>query len=150
YVVRRPSMSVELGFNKTRTVQYDQETRGIPVLDVDPGSPAERAGLRPGDRIVGINGQTLQTSAPLDETGARSRPREQAEVTVKRAGEPEPVTVHGTFRAAQPQSTEVGLARESAQQVTGSFPVLFLVVGLAVLFLRVEDPNAWLLALVFS
>src|SRR6266852_2939185 len=64
YVVRRPSASVELGFNKTRIVQYDVRTGGILVLDVVPGSPAERAGLRPGDCIVGINGQTLQTSAP--------------------------------------------------------------------------------------
>ncbi len=150
YVVRRPSASVELGFNKTRIAQYEERIHGIPVLDVVSGSPAERAGLRPGDRIVGINGQTLQTSAPLDETWARSRPGDQVEVTVERAGAPERLTLHGTFRAAQPQSSEGGLARESAQQVTGSFPVLFLVVGLAVLFLRVDDPNAWLLALVFG
>ncbi|MFQ5778569.1 MAG: GAF domain-containing protein, partial [Terriglobia bacterium] len=31
-----------------------------------------------------------------------------------------------------------------------SFPVLFLVVGLGVLFLRLEDRNAWLLALLFG
>src|SRR3989454_4040007 len=79
YVVRRPSASVELGFNKTRSVQYKGKIHGIPVLDVLPGSPAERAGLRPGDLIVGINGQTLQTSAPLDETWARSRPGDQEE-----------------------------------------------------------------------
>ncbi len=34
--------------------------------------------------------------------------------------------------------------------MTGSFPVPFLVVGLAVLFLRLEDTNAWLLALMFA
>jgi sigma-B regulation protein RsbU (phosphoserine phosphatase) len=142
---------VELGFNKTRTVQYEEKIHGIPVLDVVPGSPAERAGLRPGDHIVAINGQILQTSAPLDETWARSRPGDHVEVTVERPGEPERLTLHGIFRAAaQPQSSEGGLARESAQQVMGSFPVLFLVVGLAVLFLRVDDPNAWLLALVFG
>jgi phosphoserine phosphatase RsbU/P len=151
YVVRHPSASVELGFNKTRTVQYVEKMHGIPVLDVVPGSPAERAGLRPGDLIVGINGQILQTSAPFDETWARSRPGDQVEVTVERPDEPERLTLHGTFRtAAQPQSSEGGLARQSAQQVTASFPVLFVVVGLAVLFLRVDDPNAWLLALVFS
>src|SRR2546427_8138030 len=150
YAVRRPSASVELGFNKTRSVQYKGKIHGIPVLDVVPGSPAERAGLRPDDLIVGINGQTLQTSAPLDETWARSRPGDQVEVTVERPGEPELLTLRGTFRAAQPQSSEGGLARESAQQMTGSFPVLLLVVGLAVLFLRVDDPNAWLLALVFA
>jgi hypothetical protein len=30
---------------------------GGPVVSVDPGGPASRAGLLPGDRIVGINGQ---------------------------------------------------------------------------------------------
>src|SRR2546422_10026497 len=87
YAVRRPSALVELGFNKTRSVQYKGKIHGIPVLDVVPGSPAERAGLRPDDLIVGINGQTLQTSAPLDETWARSRPGDQVEVTVERQGD---------------------------------------------------------------
>lgn len=31
------------------------------VLQVDPGSPAERAGLRDGDRLVGINGQRVRS-----------------------------------------------------------------------------------------
>lgn len=31
-----------------------------------------------------------------------------------------------------------------------SFPVLFLIVGLSVLFLRVEDRDAWLMMLVFA
>jgi len=150
YVVRRPFATVELGFNKTVISEYDKRIHGIPVVDVVPGSPAEREGLRPGDTIVGINGQVLQTSAPLDETWARSHPGDTVEVTVERPGEPRPLTLHGTFRAAQTQSTEGGLARESAQQLTGSFPVVFLVVGLAVLFLRVDDLNAWLLALVFA
>ena len=150
YVVRRPFAPVELGFNKTRGAQYDVNTHGIPVVDVVSESPAERAGLRPGDVIVGINGQTLQTSAPLDETWGRSHPGDHVDVTVARPGEPQPLTLHGTFRAAQRQSSEGGLARESAQQVTGSYPVLFLVVGLTVLFLRLDDPNAWLLALLFG
>ena len=37
-----------------------------------------------------------------------------------------------------------------AIQVVDLYPLLFLIVGLAVLFLRVEDRNAWLLALVFA
>ena len=42
-----------------------------------------------------------------------------------------------------------GLARSSALQITGSFPIPFLLVAFAVLFLRLEEPNAWLLALLF-
>jgi hypothetical protein len=32
----------------------------------------------------------------------------------------------------------------------GSYPVVFLIVGLSVLFMRLEDPSAWLLALLFA
>jgi membrane-associated protease RseP (regulator of RpoE activity) len=32
---------------------------GAPVDEVDPNSPAARAGMRPGDRIVGINGRPI-------------------------------------------------------------------------------------------
>src|SRR3989442_13817681 len=77
YVVRRPSASVELGFNKTRSVQYKGKIQGIPVLHVVPGGPAERAGRRPGDLIVGIIGQTFRTPAPLTDTWRRSRPRDE-------------------------------------------------------------------------
>ena len=41
------------------------------------------------------------------------------------------------------------LAKSSALQVMGSFPIPFLLVAFAVLFLRLEEPNAWLLALLF-
>jgi len=34
--------------------------RSLPILAVEPGSVAERAGLRPGDRIVSLNGETLR------------------------------------------------------------------------------------------
>ena len=148
YYVRVTNNPVELGFNSTHLVQYDQKTKGFAVLDVVPRSPAERAGLRPGDRIVGVNGQTLQSSAPFDETWARSRPGDPVELTVERPGEPKPLILHGVFRASS-QAAE-GLARSSALQITDSFPVLFLVIGFAVLFLRLDDPYAWLLALMFA
>lgn len=40
---------------------YSAALRSIAVGDVIPGSAAERAGLRPGDRIVAIGGQNLDT-----------------------------------------------------------------------------------------
>ena len=42
------------------------------------------------------------------------------------------------------------MARKGATEVIRFYPLLFLVVGLAVLFMRVEDSNAWLLALMFA
>ncbi|HUK88671.1 MAG TPA: SpoIIE family protein phosphatase [Terriglobales bacterium] len=150
YYVRLPVNPVELGFNNTHNVEFEEKVHGFPVLDVVPGSPAERAGLRPGDYIIGVNGQALQTSKPFDETWARSRPGDPVTVTIERPGEPQPVILHGVFRASTQAQAREGLAKSSAQQVMGFFPVLFLVVGFAVLFLRPQDPYAWLLALMFS
>ena len=151
YNVRHVRPPVELGFNRTHAIQerYDEKTHSVAVLDVVRGSPAEQAGLRVNDRIVAVNGRPLVTMAPFDEVWSRGRPGDTVELTVERAGEPKPVVLHGVFRAASPDNATEGLARTSAQEVTGSFPVLFLVVGFTVLFLRLEDPNAWLLALLF-
>ena len=54
------------------------------------------------------------------------------------------------FRARQGAGDTGGIARTIAVQILELYPLLFLIVGLAVLFLRVEDHNAWLLALLFS
>ena len=150
YVRYQPSNPVELGFNFTHQEEYDPATHSVAVLDVVPGSPAERAGLRPGDRIVAVNGRQLTTSAPYDQTWAQSRPGDAVELLVKRPGEPRPLDLHGIFRAHAQSAAPESLARSSAQQIMGSFPVLFLVIGFAVLLLRPDDRNAWLLALMFT
>ena len=119
------------------------------VGDVVPHSPAERAGLRAGDRIIGVNGQTLTTSGPFDQAYARGKPGDAVTFTVQRAGVPNPIEVYGIFRASSESGPPEGFAKTSAVEVTRSFPVLFLLVGLPVLFLRLNDPNAWLLASLF-
>ena len=149
YDVRIDSM-VELGFNKSHDEVYDQLTRSILVQDVEPGSPAEKAGLKTGDRIVAVNGRELTTSAPFDDVYATARPGDAVEFTIARKGAPLPITIHGSFRASRSMYPSEGLARSSAIQILNSFPVLFLLVGFAVLFLRLGDANAWLLALMFS
>ena len=62
---------------------------------------------------------------------------------------PKPLILHGIFRAVGLTGVSEGLARSSAQQITESFPIPFLLVAFAVLFLRLEERNAWLLALLF-
>ncbi|HXA81577.1 MAG TPA: SpoIIE family protein phosphatase [Methylomirabilota bacterium] len=149
YIERTPGSKVELGFNSHHATQYDGTTHCMAVGDVVPNSPAERAGLRAGDRIIGVNGQALSTSRPFDEAYARAIPGDTVTFTVQRAGEPNPLELHGVFRESFEDGPPEGLAKTSAVQVTRSFPVLFLLVGLTVLFLRLNDPNAWLLASLF-
>jgi len=154
--VRHAAPRVELGFNYNANVAYDPDAHSIFVHDVEKGSPAERAGLRPGDRVIGFNGQLLATSRPYDEAYARGKPGDPVTLTVTRPGEPGPLVLHGVFRAstgiygsAGPASSFEGIARSSARKVTDLYPIPFLLVGFAVLFFRLRDPKAWLLALLF-
>jgi regulator of sigma E protease len=56
------------------------------VGDVDPGSPAARAGVLPGDRVVAAAGQPIRTWNEFVEV-VRSRPGERLELLVERRGE---------------------------------------------------------------
>src|SRR6266542_3182405 len=47
--------------------EYSPAARSMKVHAVLPGSPAEQAGLRPGDRIVAIDGQKLENLRPFYE-----------------------------------------------------------------------------------
>jgi sigma-B regulation protein RsbU (phosphoserine phosphatase) len=140
---------VELGFNSQHVNQYDGTTHCMKVFDVVPNSPAERAGLRAGDHIIGVDGNALTTSAPFDLAYARGKPGDAVTFSIQRAGESKPIELHGIFRASSEGGPTEGFAKTSAMEVTRSFPVLFLLVGLTVLFLRLNDPNAWLLAFLF-
>jgi phosphoserine phosphatase RsbU/P len=149
YVERTQGSRVEFGFNSLHVTKYDGTTHCMKVGDVVPDSPAERAGLRAGDRIIGINGQPLTTSAPFDQAYAREKPGDAVTFTIQRTGAPNPIELHGIFRASSEGGPSEGFAKTSAVEVMRSFPVLFLLVGMTVLFLRLNDPNAWLLASLF-
>ena len=94
-------------------------------------------------------GERLDTTLVPTEAYVRGRPGDRVELTVERAVEPKPLILHGVFRTTALAGASEGLARSSALQITGSFPIPFLLVGFAVLFLRLEEPHAWLLALLF-
>jgi sigma-B regulation protein RsbU (phosphoserine phosphatase) len=137
---------VELGFDN-RYIQLDHCEL---VQSVVPGSPAERAGMRRGDRINRINGSPLEDERSLTLVWAQHKPGDAVELTIQRPGIPDPLLLRGTFRANSASTAEGGVARHVGDNITRLLPVPFLTVGLAVLFLRLEDPNAWLLALLFG
>jgi phosphoserine phosphatase RsbU/P len=150
YAVRNPGPVVELGFNQLHNPNYDPRTHSLSVDDVIEGSPAAQAGLRAGDRITAVNGRALGTEIAFDDSYLRGRPGDAVSLTIDRPGASEPLVLHAVFRAKRSLNRAgEGLARSSALQVIGSFPIPFLLVGFAVLFLRLEEPTAWLLALLF-
>ena len=146
FYVRRP-FAVEIGFEPTHT------SNAIEVASVYKGSPAE-VGLEPGDRIVALNGRAIASRSVWSDLQMRvwqqSRPGDTVVLTVEQAGQPGLLTLRPAFRRARGDGDVAPLTTRVAKQVLDSFPVLFLIVGLTVLFLRVEDRNAWLLALVFA
>ena len=150
YVVRNPGPMVELGFNQAHNPHYDPRTHSLSVDDVVGGSPAGQAGLRSGDRITAVNGRILGSEIGFDESYVRGHPGDAVTLTIVRPGEPKPLVLHAVFRAKRwPTRSDEGLARSSALEVIGTFPIPFLVVGFTVLFLKLEEPTAWLLALLF-
>src|ERR1700733_1484125 len=67
--------------------------RGALVSSVQPGSPGEKAGLKPGDVVLGVNGRTIDHSSELPSVIARIKPGTDTELDIWRAGKPQKVDV---------------------------------------------------------
>jgi len=126
------------------------DRRAIHVLDVVEGTPVARAGLRPGDLIVAVNGQPLDTLAPFYDAVTRGQPGDGVEFEVRRPNELAPLRLRAELIANPHRETPQSWGEWGASEIVNSYPVLFLAVGLPVLFLRLEDRHAWLLALLFA
>jgi sigma-B regulation protein RsbU (phosphoserine phosphatase) len=137
---------VELGFDS----QYLGAEHCVLLESVQKGSPAERAGLRAGDRIIGINGHPIESAISLGDVWAIPHPSEPVELTIQRSHVSAPFVIKAVFRAPRSFPKEGRVAQDVGRDIGNTYFVGFLVVGLAVLFLRLEDPNAWLLALMFA
>src|SRR6516164_2895094 len=125
----------------------------LEIRNVYKDSPAERAGLKAGDRILAVNGKpagvTGNDSPARVRAWVEAKPGDAVRLTVQRPGFPQPLQITVYFRAAR-GTGDTGTAHSVAEQIRRTYPILFLVVGLVVLFLRVENRDAWLLALLFA
>ena len=148
YYVRESSLPVEIGVDNSST------PGGILVTKVWNDSPAQKAGLRAKDIITAIDGRSTVAPASWSRVLFRvwneSRPGDTVALTVKRPGETQFLSITPVFRAAEGTGDVQSLVRRGAIEILGFYPLLFLIVGLAVLFLRFDDTNAWLLALMFA
>ena len=52
--------------NRAQAVRYFQLTDAPAVIAIAPGSPADRAGLKSGDVITAVNGQSLHSPEPIE------------------------------------------------------------------------------------
>ena len=76
--------------------------RGALVAKVENGGPASAAGLKPGDVILGVNGQQIESSAELPSRIAELEPGTDAKLEVWRDHQARDVKVHiGTLSETQ-------------------------------------------------
>ncbi len=92
---------------------------GALVAQVEKGSAAERAGLKPGDVILRANGQAIENSGDLPARIALAKPGDKLQMQVWRHGETEQLTAtlqsakpadQATAQAGAPQNGKLGLA----------------------------------------
>jgi Do/DeqQ family serine protease len=74
-----PDLAESLGINRSE---------GAVVLNIEPGSPADKAGLRPRDVVIGANGKTIRNSADLRNKVGLVPVDEYVEMSVLRDGKP--------------------------------------------------------------
>lgn len=101
---RRP----KLGAWVAQVAPADREAFGLSglagahVKGVEPGEPAARAGLRPGDVVVSLDGEAITDDNHLILTLARHQPGDRVRLTIVRDGKQREVTVAlGEFPRAE-------------------------------------------------
>jgi len=154
YVQAQPSAQLGIDFH------YAPDQSAMWIKRVHPGSAAEAAGLRAGDGIIAINGRRMTIPDPFFDAVTRGQPGDTIQITLLRKDEvggqvhqPTRMAAPATlrrYRAPAAPDTTGQWAQTAALELVYFYPVLFLVVGCGVLFQRVQDRNAWLLALVFA
>jgi serine protease Do len=75
---------------------------GVVIANVEAGSPAAKAGLKPGDVIVGYNGKAIDNPSELPRLVAATKPGQRAQLDVWRNGRKQQVSaVVGEFPSEQ-------------------------------------------------
>ncbi len=91
-----------------RNVLYN-EPLGVPVISIEPGSGAEKAGLQKDDIITAING--IHIALPQDFAKVNLKPGDTATVTVTRSGQTLQIPVTITPSKDNPQKGMLGIMR---------------------------------------
>jgi len=126
---------------------YSATAQSMTVGVVFPEGPAEQVGLRPGDRIVAIDGRKLDTLRPFYESVIVGQ-KDSIELTLQDAtSSPRLRQLNLLLRGGKPTPMRMTRLEHVLNLPMGYFPLGFLLVGLTVLLLRPDDRNAWLLAL---
>jgi S1-C subfamily serine protease len=92
------------------------QVRGALINSVQPGSPADKAGLRRGDVITGVNGETIKNGNELRNEVSQLQPGTSAKLSLVRDGKEQSVSVTLAERKASAAGSE---ERDSSGNPTG-------------------------------
>jgi serine protease Do len=90
-------------------------SKGALVASVEPGSPAEKAGISSGDAIIRFNGQPVESARDLTRSVAGLKPGTSATLSVVRNGNPQELTV----TVGQRTRDQAGQQSSQSSQDTG-------------------------------
>jgi putative serine protease PepD len=97
------SGSVEHGYLGVTVEPAPDPGDGASIVEVHPGTPAEDAGLQPGDRVVAADGQPIDSPEELTGLIGSKQPGDEVELELVRDGETETITVTLGERPAEAQ-----------------------------------------------
>ncbi len=92
---------------------FQGQGRGVRISSVYTNSPADRAGLKTGDRILKVDGKSVSNVQDVVRTIQQMNPNESAELTVIANGEQEELDIQLTSRAETIQRAMVDRGRFS-------------------------------------
>jgi len=99
-----------------------QETDGALIATVEPGSPADKAGLKPGDVVLAFNGQKLDDPNKLPRLVAATKPGQSATLRIWRNGKAEEVKFTAAELVAETKAAKP--AADKSQQKTNRLGVV--------------------------
>jgi serine protease Do len=94
-----PQMASALGLSSS-----EPDKDGALIAAISPGSPAEKAGLKPGDVITAVNGQKVTNPSDLASDVANVDPNADAQVTYLRNGQSHNLSIAVTTMPANPDA----------------------------------------------
>jgi serine protease Do len=104
-----------------------EEPVGALIAAVEPGSPADKAGLRPGDVVIGFNGQKIDEPNKLPRLVAATKPGSSASLRIWRDGKAEEVKFTAAelvaeSKAAKPEAKDKDLKPNRLGLVVSELP----------------------------
>jgi sigma-B regulation protein RsbU (phosphoserine phosphatase) len=127
---------------------FSPRDRGLEVAWVARNSSAGRAGLMAGDRILTIDARQVTGPGVWVSSVLHGTPGSTVVFTVARRSGASEVRVR--LPIPPPELARPTAVQQAVMTSLLAYPLFFLSVGMAVLFLRPGDRNAWLLAAVFA